>query len=133
MDTKLCYTDTDSFIINIKTEEFFEDISNDVDRWFDPSNYDKNNKIPIPISKNKKIPGLFKDQLGRKLITEFVALRANPYSYSDDDGKEHKKYKGTKKCVIKQKIMFQNFKNCLLNNNTVYRSQERFKSYNHDV
>ena len=52
--TKLCYTDTDSFIINIKTEDFFEDISNDVERWFDTSNYDKNDKIPLPIGKNKK-------------------------------------------------------------------------------
>ena len=41
---KLCYTDTDSFIIYIKTEDFFEDISNDVERWFDTSNYDKNDK-----------------------------------------------------------------------------------------
>ena len=72
---KLCYTDTDSFIINIKTEDFFEDISNDVERWFDTSNYDKNDKRTLPIGKNKKIPGLFKDELGRKIITEVVALR----------------------------------------------------------
>ena len=52
---KLCYTDTDSFIINIKTEDF----SNDVGRWFDTSNYDKNIKRPLPIDKNKKISGLF--------------------------------------------------------------------------
>ena len=56
---KLCYTDTDSFIIYIKTEDFFEDISNDVERWFDTSNYDKNDKRPLPIGKNKKVPGLF--------------------------------------------------------------------------
>ena len=49
---KLCYTDTDSFIINIKTEDFFEDISNDVERWFDTSNYDKNNRRPLAIDKN---------------------------------------------------------------------------------
>ena len=47
--TKLCYTDTDSFIINIKTENFFEDISNDVERWFDTSKYDKNDKRPLPV------------------------------------------------------------------------------------
>ena len=82
---------------------------------------------------NKKVPGLFKDELGGKIMTEFVALRAKAYSYLDDDGNKHKKSKGTKKCVIKQKLMFQNFKNCLFNNKTVYRSQERFKSYNHDV
>ena len=46
---KLCYADTDSFIINIKTEKFFEDISNDVERWFNTSNYDKNDKRPLPV------------------------------------------------------------------------------------
>ena len=79
------------------------------------------------------MPGLFKDELGRKFITEFVALRAKTYAYLDDDGNEHKKSKGTKKYVIKQKLVFQNFKDCLLNNKTAYRSQERFESYNHDV
>ena len=130
---KLCYTDTDSFVIYIKTEDFFEDISNDVERWFDTSNYDKNDKRPLPIGKNKKVPGLFKDELGGKIITEFVALRPKAYSYLDDYGNDHKKAKGTKKCVIKQKLMFENYKDCLFNNKTVYRSQERFKSYNHDV
>ena len=66
-------------------------------------------------------------------MTEFVALRPKTYSYLDDNCNEHKKAKGTKKCVIKQKIMSQNFKDCLFNNKNVYRSQERFKSYNHDV
>ena len=54
-NTKLCYSDIDSFIIYIKTEDFFEDISNDVERWFDTSNYDKNDKRSIPKGKNKKI------------------------------------------------------------------------------
>ena len=78
---KLCYTDTDSFIIDIKTEDFFEDISNDVERWFHMSNYDKNDKKPLPIGKNKKVPGLFKDELGREIITEVVALRPKTYVY----------------------------------------------------
>ena len=72
---KLCYTDTDSFINYIKTEDFFEDISNDVEGWYDTSNYDKNDKRTLPIGKNKKVPGLFKDELGGKIITEVVALR----------------------------------------------------------
>ena len=130
---KLCYTDTDSFIIYTKTEDFFEDISNDVEKWFDTSNYNKKDKIPLPIGKNKKVPGLFKDELGENILTEFVALRPKTYSYLDDNCNEHKRAKGTKKCVIKQKIMFQNFKDCLFNNKYVYRSQQRFKSYNHDV
>ena len=48
-----------------------------------------------------------------------------------DDGSEHEKAKGTKKYVRKQKLMFENYKDCLFNNKTVYRSQERFKSYYH--
>ena len=54
-----CYTDTDSFVTYIKTEDFFEDISIDVERWFDTSNYDENSKIPFPIGKNKKLAGVF--------------------------------------------------------------------------
>ena len=130
---KLCYTDTDSFIINIIIEDFFEDISNDVEKWFDTSNYNKKDKIPLPIGKNKNVPGIFKDELGGKIITVFVALRPRANTYLDDYGNDQKKGKGTKKCVVKQKLMFQNFKNCLFNNKTVYRSQQRFKSYNHDV
>ena len=67
------------------------------------------------------------------MITEFVALRPKTYSYLDDNCNEHKKAKGTKKWVIKQRTIFQNFKDCLFNNKNVYSSQERFKGYNHDV
>ena len=58
---KLCYTDTDSFVVHIKTKDFFENVSNDVERWFDTSNYDENDKRLLPICKNKKVPGHFKD------------------------------------------------------------------------
>ena len=71
---KLCYTDTDSFIIHIITEEFFENISNDVEIWYDTSNYDENDKRPLSIGKNKKVIGLFKDELGGKLWKNFVRL-----------------------------------------------------------
>ena len=69
----------DSFVIYIKTEDFYEDIANDVERWFDTSNYDENDKRPLPIGKNKKVIGIFKDELGGKIVTEF--------------GSEHKKAK----------------------------------------
>ena len=74
METEQSY-DTDSFIINIKIEYFFEAICNGIEGWFDSSNYDKNDTRPLPIGKNKKVPGLFKDELGGKIITEVVALR----------------------------------------------------------
>ena len=106
-NVKLCYMDTDSFIMNIKTNYFYKDISNDVENRFDTSNYEVNR--PLPIGKNKKTIGLMKDELGGKIITEFVTLRPKTYSFVADDGKEDKKAKGRKK------------------------SQQRFISKKHDV
>ena len=79
---KLCYMDTDSFILEIQTDDFFEDINNDVNKWFDTSNYDKNDNRPLEIEKNKKVIGKFKDELSGKILSEFVALRAKTYSYT---------------------------------------------------
>ena len=93
---KLCYTDTDSFVIYIKTEDFFEDISKDVDGWFYTSNYNENNIRPLPIGKNKRVPGLFKDELGGKITVEVVVLRPKTWAYLMDDGSEHKKLKEQK-------------------------------------
>ena len=75
---KLCYTDTDSFIIYIKTEDFLKDIAGDVEKQFDTSNYDENDERPLQIGKNEKEIGLFKDEFGGKIMKEFVALRAKP-------------------------------------------------------
>ena len=72
---KLCYTDTDSFLIHIITDNFFEDIYNDIEVWYDTFNYDKNDKRPLQIGKNKKVPGLFKDELGGTIIKQVVAIR----------------------------------------------------------
>ena len=99
-NVKLCYTDTDSFIMNIKTEDLYKDIANDVEKRFDTSNYEVDR--PLPKGKNKKVIGLMKDELGRRIIMEFVALRPKTYSYITDDCKEDRKAKGTKKCVIKR-------------------------------
>ena len=86
---RLCYMDTDSFII-IKTEGFYEDTANNVEKWFDTSNSDKNDKRPLPVGINKKVLGTFKDELGGKIMSEFVAIRAKTYSflidgYNDED------------------------------------------------
>ena len=63
-EAKLCYMDTDSFVFNIFTENFFEYINNDVERWFDTSNYDCNEKRPLQIGMNKKVIGFLKDEFG---------------------------------------------------------------------
>ena len=89
---RLCYMDTDSFVMHIKAEDFFKDTADDVETWFDTSNYDEKDKRPLPIGKNKKVIGIFKDDLGGKIImTEFCALRANAYAYKLDVDTEKKK------------------------------------------
>ena len=82
---KLCYMDTNSFVVHIITEDVYEDIANDIERWFDTSNYDENDKRPLPIGKNKKVIGYFKDELGGKIMKEFCALRAKTYAYLMDN------------------------------------------------
>ena len=120
---KLCYMDTDSFIMSIKTNDFYKDVTNDVEKRFDTSNYVCDR--PLPTGKNKKVIGLMKDELGGRIITEFVTLRPKTYSYLTDYFKEDKKAKGTKK--------FDDYKKCLLNGEVVLKSQQRFKSKGHDV
>ena len=90
---KLCYTDTDNFAIHIFTEEVFEDIKYDVERWFDTSNYDKNDKRPLQTGINKKVIGMFKDESGGKIIKEFCVLRAKTYAYLMNDDIKKKKLK----------------------------------------
>ena len=130
-NVKLWYTDTDSFIIYIKTNDFYDDIASDVKNRFDTSNYEV--KRPLPMGKNKKVIGLMKDELGGKIITEFVTLRPKTYFFLTDDGKEDKKTKGTKKYVIKKMIKFNDYKKCLLNDEAIFKSQQTFISKKHDV
>ena len=130
-NVKLCYMDTDSFIMHIKTKDFYKDIAIDVEKVFDTSNSEVNR--PLPIGKNKKVIGLMKDALGGKIMTKLVALRPKTYSYLTDDCKEDKKAKGTKKCVIKRRLKFNDYKDCLLNNKIGLKSQQRFKSERLDV
>ena len=114
-NVRLCYMDTDSFVMHIKTNNFYKDIASDVENRFDTSNYEVNTSEttacrPLPTGKNKKVIGLMKDELGGKIITEFVTLRPQTYSFLTDDGKDDKKAKGTKKCVIKKMIKFNDYK-----------------------
>ena len=128
---RLCYMDTDSFVINIKTKDFYKDIAKDFRERFDTSNFIFDR--PLPKGINKKVVGLMTDELGGSIITEFVALRPKTYSYITNDFTELKKAKGTKKCVVKKMLRFSDYKNCLLDNRKVLKSQQRFKSENHTV
>ena len=106
-NVRLCYMDTDSFVMHVKTNDFYKDIASDVENRFDTSNYEVNR--PLPTGKNKKVIGLMKDELGGKIITEFVTLRPKRYSFLTDDGKEDKKAKRTKKYIIKKMIKFNDY------------------------
>ena len=130
-DVKLYYMDTDSFVMNIKTNDFYKDISRDVGNKFDTSNYEVNRLLPM--EKNKKVLGLMKVELGGEIIAEFITLRPKTYSYLTDNDEEDKKAKGTKKCVIKKTIKFNDYKKCLLNDKVILKSQQRFISNKHDV
>ena len=128
---QLCYMDMDSFVVNIKTKDFYKDISQDVNKRFDTSNYTFDR--PLHTGINKKVIGLMKDELGGDIITEFVALRPKAYSYVTNDFIEMKKAKGTKKCVVNKMLRFNDDKKCLFDNGKVLKSQQRFKSENHEV
>ena len=73
-----------------------------------------------------KVYGLFKDELGRKIMKESVALRAKTYAFLMDDDSEKKKAKGIKKCVIKRELMFENYRDCLFNGEVILESQQIF-------
>ena len=151
---RLCYVDTDSFVMHIKTENFYKDIADDAEIWFDTSNYDEKVERPLPTGKNKKVIGMFKDEIGRKIMTGFCALRAKAYSflideYTDDDYEKNnivnKKLKEQKICVIKRErqrqrqrqtdrqILFNNYVDSLFKNEVLLRSQHRFRSDHHKV
>ena len=85
------------------------------------------------MGKNKKVIDLMKDELGGKIIPKFVTLRPKTYSYLTDDDKDDKKAKGTKKCIIKKMIKFNDYKKCLLNDEVIFKSQQRFIRKKHDV
>ena len=96
-------------------------------------NYDENDKRLLPIGKNKKIIGLFKDELGGKIMIEFFGLKAKTCTYLKNDNTETKKAKGAIKCVIKRRLTFENYIDCLLNNKIILKLLERFKSDHHNV
>ena len=98
-----------SFIVYIKTDHIYKDLAEDVESRFDTYKLDRS----LPKGKNKKAIGLMKEELGRKIMTKFFGLKAKTYSYLIDDGSEDKKAKGTKKCAIKTKLKFEDYKNSL--------------------
>ena len=128
---KLLFTDTDSFLYEIQTEDFYKDISGDVKDRFDTSDYPENHPSGIPTGINKKVLGMFKDEAAGKVIKEFVGLRAKLYSYKMDEGKENKRCKGIKKAVVEKSITHEDYKTCLETGKEQLRRQNIIRSYEH--
>ena len=130
---KLLFTDTDSLMYEIQTEDFYKDISGDVKNRFDTSDYPENHPSGIPTGINKKMLGMMKDEAGGKIIKEFVGLRAKLYSFIMDDGEENKKCKGIKKQVVESSITHKDYKTCLTTGKEILRKQYILRSYNHEI
>ena len=130
---KLLFTDTDSFLYEIQTEDFYKDISGDVKDRFDTSDYPEGHPSGIPTGVNKKVLGMFKDEAAGKNITEFVGLRAKLYSYKMEEGKENKKCKGIKKAVVERSITHEDYKTCLKTGKEQLRRQNIIRSYEHTL
>lgn len=143
---QLAYTDTDSFLFQVETDDYYEDMKANLERY-DTSEFPEDNVYQMPRC-NKKVPGLFKDELNGTIITEFVGLRSKMYSVrtnqidetqevSERDGKdkknEIKKAKGLKKYVLKKEIEFNDYKNCLENHEAIKKNQLTFRSKLHKM
>ena len=128
---KLCYMDTDSFIFHVKTDDFYKDISDTLDKWFDTSKNDKKLDRPIEYDVNTGVLGMFKDELKGYIMIEFVSLASKVYSHKQDNDKETKVVKGVKKCVKKKILNFNDYINALLLNKKIMIKQQSFKSFYH--
>ena len=120
---KLLFTDTDSLMYEIQTEDFYKDNSEDVKDRFDTSDYPPNHPSGIPSGFNKKVLGMFKNEVMGKIIDEFVGLRAKLYSVKMFEGEETKKCKGIKKSVVKKSITHEDYKKCLFTGDVQLRDE----------
>ena len=130
---KLLFTDTDSLMYEIQTEDFYKDINGDVKDRFDTSDYPPNHPSGIPTGCNKKVLGMFKDEAGGKIIDEFAVLRAKLYSYKMLEGEESKKCKRVKKLLVKNSITHENYKNCLFTGKDQLPKMNVIRSHKHDI
>ena len=132
-NAELMFTDTDSLLYYIHTDDFYKDISDDIKTKFDTSDYPSNHKSGIQTGVNKKVIGMFKDEVAGKQITHFVGLRPKLYSFKVEDGSLTKKCKGVKKNVVKNKIEFEDYVECLFSGERQMRNMKIIRSENHDI
>ena len=130
---ELMFTDTDSLLYLIHTDDFYRDISHDIETKFDTSDYPPNHPSGIKTGVNKKVIGMFKDEVAGRQISHFVGLRPKLYSFKVEDGSLNKKCKGIKKNVVKKGIAFEDYVKCLFSGEKQMRSMKIIRSENHDL
>ena len=130
---ELSFTDTDSLMYLIQTEDFYQDINKDTKRKFDKSDYPEKHPSGIKTGINKKVIGKFKDEAAGKHITHFVGLRPKLYSFKVEDNSETRKAKRVKKNVIKNALSFEDYKKCLFSEEEVMKDMNIIRSKNHDI
>ena len=130
---KLLFTDTDSLMYEINTDDFYKDISKDVKTKFDTSDYPPDHESGILTGANKKVIGMFKDEVAGRQITHFVGLRPKLCSFKVEDEKANKKCKGIKKNIVKKDISFEDYVQCLFSGEKQMRSMKIIRSENHEI
>ena len=130
---ELLFTDTDSLMFQIYTDDFYKDITPNILSKFDTSDYSPNHPSGIPTGVNKKVIGMFKDEVAGKQITHFVGLRPKLYSFKIEEDKEVRKCKGIKKNVIKKKLDFDDYVQCLFSGEKEMRKMKIIRSEKHDI
>ena len=129
---ELLFTDTDSLMYLIQTEDFYKDINKEIKKKFDTSDYPENHPSGIKTGVNKKVIGKFKDEAAGKQITHFVGLRPKLYTYKIEEKGEARKAKGVKKNVIKKSLSFEDYKKCLFTEEEVMKEMNIIRSQNHE-
>ena len=125
---QLLYTDTDSVIIHVQTEDIYQDMAQNLDDY-DTSNYQADH--PLFSTANKKVIGKFKDELGGKVMTEFVGIRPKMYSYAGEES--GKRAKGVKKRVLRKTISHDDYRTCLLEKKVYACDMPGLRSYKHTI
>ena len=130
---RLLFTDTDSLMYELITEDFYFDIKDDIKARFDTSDYPPDHESGILTGVNKKVIGMFKDEVAGQQIIKFVGLRAKLYSFKVEDSSTAKKCKGIKKNVVKKGIDFEDYVRCLFKGEKQMRTMNIIRSENHDI
>ena len=130
---ELLFTDTDSLMYLIQTEDFYQDIKKDINKKFDTSDYPENHLSGIKTGVNKKVIGKFKDEVGGNQITHFVGLRPKLYTFKVEEKGEIRKAKGVKKNVIKKSLSFEDYKKCLFTEDKLMKEMNIFRRRNNSI